>query len=61
MCTPSIRQFSRKSLLSYIVDCHGVTEYDLEERDVNTKSKDDVADCIECYGWSRECFDYLTA
>lgn len=59
--TPSIRTFSLKSLLSYCQDCHGVSAYDLEEREVNTKSKADVADAIECYGWSRECFDYLTA
>jgi hypothetical protein len=56
--TQSIRQFSKASLLAYIQDCHGLSPYDLEERDVNTKSKADVADAIECYGWAAECFEY---
>lgn len=56
--TPSIRTFTRNSLLAYIQDCHGVQEYDLEERGVNTKSKEDVADAIECYGWAADCFTY---
>lgn len=59
MFLPSIRQFSRNSLLSYIQDCHGITEYDLNERDINTKSKEDVAEAIECYGWSTDCHTYL--
>lgn len=56
---PSIRKFSLTSLLSYIEDCHGLTSYDLRERDINTKSKIDVADAIDCYGWALDCFNYL--
>ena len=55
---PSIRKFSRSTLLAYIQDCHGVNEYDLQEREINTKSKEDVADAIEGYGWAADCFEY---
>jgi len=58
--TPSIRKFSLNALLAYIQDCHGVSSYDLNERDVNTKSKADVADTIECYGWAADCFEYCS-
>lgn len=58
--TPSIRKFSLKTLLAYIQDCHGVTPYELSEREVNTKSKADVADAIECYGWAADCFGYCS-
>ena len=58
--TPSIRKFSLSSLLSYCADCHGLSAYDLSERDVDTKSKNDVADTIECYGWAADCFAYLS-
>ena len=56
-----IRQFSRESLLSYIEDCHGLTPYDLEQRDIDTNSHSDVADAIECYGWAPDCQEYLEA
>lgn len=56
----SIRHFSCERLLAYMQDCHGLNPYDLGERDINTKSKSDVAEIIECYGWSRDCFDYLS-
>jgi hypothetical protein len=58
--TPSVRNFSRASLLSYIEDCHGLTPYDLEEREIDTKSRSDVADAIECYGWAADCFGYCS-
>lgn len=58
--TASIRKFSLNSLLAYIQDCHGVSAYDLNERDVNTKSKADVADAIESYGYAAECFEYCS-
>lgn len=54
-----IRHFSLKALLSYIEDCHGLTAYDLEQREINTTSKLDVAETIECYGWAGECLAYL--
>jgi hypothetical protein len=56
--TPSIRTISLKSLLAYITDCHGLTVQELADRDINVKSKADVADAIECYGWSTDCFNY---
>lgn len=59
--TPSIRNFTLPSLLSYLADCHGLSSYDLSERDINPKSKADVADAIECYGWAADCFEYLNA
>lgn len=58
--TPSIRKFSLQSLLSYIMESHGLTTYDLEQREINPKSKADVADAIECYGWATDCFAYLS-
>lgn len=60
MFTPSIRTFSLSSLLSYLHDCHGLSPYDLEERDIDTESQEDVSDAIECYGWSAECARYLS-
>lgn len=56
----NIRRFSLKSLLSYVEDCHGLTAYDLSERDLNTKSKADIAEAIECYGWAADCEAYLS-
>lgn len=45
-------------MIAYLQDCHGLNKYDLEEREVNTKSKADVKDLIESYGWAQDCFDY---
>lgn len=56
--TGNIRRFSLRSLLAYITDVQGVSPQELAERDVNIKSKADVADCIECYGWAAECEEY---
>ena len=58
--TRPIKKFSLPLLLGYIQDCHGVSSYDLNERDINAKSKADVADAIECYGWAQDCFEYLS-
>lgn len=57
----NIRSYSRDSLLGYLQDCHGLSAYDLHERDVNVKSKADVAEVIECYGWAVDCQQYLAA
>lgn len=54
-----MKKTSLDNLLGYIQDCHGVTPYDLSERDINVKSKRDVWDAIECYGWAKECQEYL--
>lgn len=51
----NIQNLPLKSLLAYVQDCHGLTPYDLEQRDINIKSRADVADVIECYGWAAEC------
>ena len=59
--TPTVRTFSLKSLLSYLADCHGLSSYDLSEREIEPTSKRDVADAIECYGWAAECHKYLGA
>ena len=54
----NIRIYSLRALLGYIQDCHGLSSYDLNERDINPKSKADVAEAIECHGWAVDCFDY---
>ncbi len=56
--TPTIRNISLKNLLAYITDCHGLNHQELIDMDVNVKSKADVADAIECYGWAADCFEY---
>ena len=60
MLKPSIRKFSLDSLLSYIQDCHGVGADELSDRNINIKSQTYIADVIECYGWSADCFKYLS-
>lgn len=55
-----IRQFTRTQLLSYLEDCHALTADDIENYSINPKSKSDLADAIECYGWAPDCQAYLS-
>lgn len=55
-----VRHLSLQSLLQYIEDCHGLTAYDLEQREINPKSHLDVADAIDFYGWAEACFAYCS-
>jgi hypothetical protein len=55
----SLDTFDLGSLLSYITDCHGLDEYSLQERGVDTTDKADVIEVISEYGHATECVAYL--
>ena len=46
------------NMLAYLADCQGLNKTDLQDYDINTKSKADVLDAIKSYGWLAEFNEY---
>ena len=48
-----------KSMLRYFAERHRYSAYDLEQYEINTKSKADMLDAIKTYGWYYDYLEYI--